>query len=337
MLKAVIQKNRFMSTLYRMVLSSLILTFSSLSDAKPLPEIKVGILGFGTVNWEMSTIKTHELDISNGFRLAPVKLSSKNATAIALQSEAVDIIITDLFWVLKQQGKYLFHPTNKLTGGIYAQNASTAVTEIRKLGVAGGPNDKNLLIAKVYFENKGITLPKEIQYAAPPLLNALLIQSKFDGAINFWHYNARLEAAGFSNILSTETMLTQLGFKSDVPLLGWVFSSEYAKQHSQTLHAFLLASKAAKELMSTQHTEWDRLRPQLKVDNDAQFEALVRHYPNTLINASDKTIVASAQQIFDVLKQVDTQTIFRHDAIFDPSVFYLPELTDKLVKNHDSK
>lgn len=332
MLKTDKQKRFFTSLLYALALSSLMLTLS-LPCAKELPEIKVGILSFGTVNWEMSTIKTHELDISNGFTLTPVKVSSKNAAAIALQGDAVDVIITDLFWVLKQQGKYRFHPTNKLTGGIYARNASTAVSEIRKLGVAGGPNDKNLLIAKVYFESKGMTLPEEIQYAAPPLLNELLMQAKFDGAINFWHYNARLDAAGFSNVLSTETMLTELGIKSDVPLLGWVFSSEYAEQHRETLNAFLQASEAAKELMSSQNTEWERLRPQMKVDSDAQFEALVRHYPSTLINANDTAIMASAQKIFDVVKQVDTQTIFRQDAIFEPSVFYLPNMTNGIGQN----
>jgi NitT/TauT family transport system substrate-binding protein len=68
-----------------------------------LEKLKVGVLAFGTVNWELDVLKHNKLDIKNGFELEVVKLASKNATSIALQSGSVDIIVTDWVWVNTQR------------------------------------------------------------------------------------------------------------------------------------------------------------------------------------------------------------------------------------------
>ncbi len=52
------------------------------------PVVRVGILEFGTVNWELDVIKHHQLDRQNGFKLEVAGFGSKSATAVALQSAA---------------------------------------------------------------------------------------------------------------------------------------------------------------------------------------------------------------------------------------------------------
>ena len=44
------------------------------------PAVRVGVLKFGTVNWELDTIKTHKLDEAEGIDLQIVDLASNQAT-----------------------------------------------------------------------------------------------------------------------------------------------------------------------------------------------------------------------------------------------------------------
>ena len=67
--------------------------------------IKIGSLQYGSVNWELKLIKELELDKKNGFDLQIVELASKNAAAVALQGGAVDLIVTDWFWVSRQRNE----------------------------------------------------------------------------------------------------------------------------------------------------------------------------------------------------------------------------------------
>lgn len=95
------------------------LPFFSLADE--LPVVRVGVLKFGTINWEMDVIKRHQLDQKAGFKLDVVPLASKNASSVALQGEAVDIILSDWVWVSRQRasGKtYAISPTSATAGGM---------------------------------------------------------------------------------------------------------------------------------------------------------------------------------------------------------------------------
>ena len=87
--------------------------------------LKVGVLAYGTVNWELDVIKHNNLDKKYGIDLEVVKLASKNAVSIALQSKSVDIIVSDWIWVNRQrfEGKdYTFYPYSKAIGALYTSN-----------------------------------------------------------------------------------------------------------------------------------------------------------------------------------------------------------------------
>ena len=59
------------------------LTLTAVSYAAD-PVIKVGVLKFGTVNWELKAMKHHGLDKANGFELEIVPFAGGDATRIAL-------------------------------------------------------------------------------------------------------------------------------------------------------------------------------------------------------------------------------------------------------------
>ena len=50
------------------------LLFTSVSWASELPTIRLGALSFGTVNWELDTIKNNKLDEKHGFKLDVVPM-----------------------------------------------------------------------------------------------------------------------------------------------------------------------------------------------------------------------------------------------------------------------
>src|SRR5580704_14182020 len=68
-----------------------------------LPEVRVGVLSFGSVDWELDVIRRNKLDESHGFRLTTLRLADKDAASLALLSGSVDLIVTDWFWVSHQR------------------------------------------------------------------------------------------------------------------------------------------------------------------------------------------------------------------------------------------
>ena len=89
--------------------------------AQDLGTVKVGVLAFGTVNWELDVIKHHGLDKARGFTLEVQGFGSGEATNVALQGEAVDTIVDDYLWVSRQRsdGQMLtFIPFSSTVGAL---------------------------------------------------------------------------------------------------------------------------------------------------------------------------------------------------------------------------
>ena len=150
--------------------------------------IKVGSLQYGSVNWELKLIKELELDKKHNFKLEIIELASKNAAAVALQGDAVDLIVTDWFWVSRQRSEgrfFSFVPHSMAAGGLIAPKDSNIVNDVdlknKKIGIAGGQVDKGWLIFRAFYKKKYgedlIKLTKPI-FGAPPLLNKKIKQKK---------------------------------------------------------------------------------------------------------------------------------------------------------------
>ncbi len=75
----------------------------SLGTAQANEPITVGVLKFGTVSWQLETLKAHRLDEAAGLTVEVLPLASKNATSVALQAGRADIIVSDWIWVMRQR------------------------------------------------------------------------------------------------------------------------------------------------------------------------------------------------------------------------------------------
>lgn len=277
------------------------------------PEVRVGVLKYGTVNWEIDVIKHHQLDKKFQFDLTVTALASKNASAVALQSKAVDIILSDWLWVNRQrfeQRMYTMYPTSMATGGLYV-SANSAVKSLadlkgKKVGIAGGAVDKSWLLLQAYSQKKyGFDLKKQAEptFAVPPLLNRLMLRGDLDAAINFWHYGARLKAAGYDTLVTVPQMLAEFGIETKIPLLGWVFDQGWANQQPEAITRFLQASLEAKQILLSSDEEWLRIRPLIKAENTAVFSLLKKDYRAGVLREFGSKEFAASQQVFDILAE----------------------------------
>lgn len=288
------------------------------SDASG-PAVRVGALKFGTVNWELSIIKSHKLDQREGIVLEVVPLASKSASNVALLGGAADVIVSDWIWVsrLRAEGRpYVFVPYSLLAGKLIVPEASDlnsiAGLKGKSLGIAGGPLDKNWLLLRAYTKKTiGIDLAElvEPRFVAPPLLNELFLRGELDAGLTFWHYAAKLEASGMKAFVSIEDVLPELGVSQAVPLLGWVFSEETVRNKRQEILAFLRASYAAKQILAESDAAWESLRALMKVKNEEEFIALRQEYRNGIPTRFDTEEIRAAEQVFSILADIGGQDL----------------------------
>lgn len=267
-----------MSLLRKLLVVAIALLPVQLLAADTAP-VKVGVLKFGTVNWELKSMKHGGFDTANGVDVEIVPFAGGDATKIALQGGSVDVIVSDWLWVSRQRasGQNLtFVPYSSSVGAIMVAPdsgiESLADLQGKKIGVAGGPLDKSwLLLQGMAKQEHGIDLKEgnEIAYGAPPLLAEKTLQGELDAMLNYWHYCARLEAKGYKRLVSAEQAADTLGSNGPVSAIGYVFSDEWAKNNPEAAMGFVKASRATKELLKSSDEEWARLGSSGAIKDDA--------------------------------------------------------------------
>ena len=107
--------------------------------------VRVGILQFGTVSWELEVMQRHGLAEREGIALRIVPLALKDAANVAIQGGEVDVIANDWIWVSRMRSEgsdYAFAPYSQAVGGISVRPdagvAQFADLRDKRLGVAGG-------------------------------------------------------------------------------------------------------------------------------------------------------------------------------------------------------
>ncbi|SDH95330.1 ABC transporter substrate-binding protein [Alloyangia pacifica] len=252
--------------------------------AQDLPVVRAAVLKIGTVNWELSTIVENGLDEKHGFTLEMVPYADNGATRIAVEGGEADMAVADWIWVARQraEGKdYVVVPYSRAVGGLLVPEGSDVETlaDLKggKIGIAGGPLDKSWLILRAFAQQEyGMDLKADTEqvFGAPPLIFKSGLSGDYAGAINFWHFLAKMKAAGMRELISVETAAEALGLDPDVPLLGYYFKGDFLSDHAGLAQSFFEASRDAKDLLAQDPAAWEALRPQMNAGDDAQFEQL---------------------------------------------------------------
>lgn len=295
-------------------------------------KLRIGVLAYGTVNWELDVLKHNQFDKKNGFELEVLKLASKNAQAVALQSGDVDIIVTDWIWVNRQRANkkdFTFYPYSKASGTMMIDSNSTINNLMdlkgKNLGIAGGPLDKSWLLFRAYCKNKYNIDLKDLTnplFASAPIVYEKMLSNSFDAAINFWHFNAKLEAKGMKPLITMKDLLKELGIENDIAFVGWTFNREFASKNKELINSFLNASLDSKKLLDTNEKEWDRIKPIMNVKDDKSFEALKNGYKDGIIKHFDENNIDSFYKIFNILLQEGGEKLVGSSTTLEKETFW---------------
>jgi len=300
--------------MFRMLILALITLSPLLTHAVPsVGTLKIGVLAFGSVNWELEAIRNEGLDKKFGLELDVQKLAGPDAGKIGLKADGLDLIATDWIWVANQNqagANYRFIPYSTQAGALMAPSGTSirkvADLKAKKIGVAGGPLDKNWILLKAYaIKETGLDLEKSSEpvFAAPPLLNQQLTVGKLDALLNFWHYAAKLEASGYRRVLDGRDVLKGLGVNQPLPNLGFVFKQSWAAANGPTLDAFLMASAEARKLLCNNDAAWSRVAP-LTQENDPKLQAVLRkEYCAGLVKHWGEEEMQALAKIYGILRE----------------------------------
>jgi NitT/TauT family transport system substrate-binding protein len=264
---------------------AVVLAFLALAgNARAADRLRVGVLKFGTVSWELDVIRQHGFDVAEGFVVEPVELASTPATLVALQAGSVDTVVSDWFWVSRQRASgadWTFFPFSAAVGALLVapQSAIHTLADLkgRRLGIAGSAVDKSWLILRAAAaQQMGLDLEHETEksFAAPPLLDEELKAGRLDAVLTYWPFAARLQAIGMRPIMSVDDAMHVLGFESAVPMVGYVVAERWAAGHRPLLAGFVRASRRAEEILAASDEEWTRIAPRTGAHDAAELAKL---------------------------------------------------------------
>jgi NitT/TauT family transport system substrate-binding protein len=294
-------------------------------------KVRIGVLKFGTVSWELDTLKYHRFDAASGIDLDVVYFAGEDATNVALQAGEVDVIVSDWLWVsrLRSEGADLtLVPYSTVVGAIMVTQASPIRTiadlQEKKIGVAGGPLDKSwLLIQAQARRDHGLDLPaaNDIVFGAPPLLSQKAMQGELDAVLSFWHFCARLEANGFRRLIGAEDAAAALGASGPVAALGYVFHDKWADENPDAAKGLVEASMQAKNLLASSDEEWLRLAPIVRADGK-ELETLRDRYREGIPARPIAEEEADAAKLFRVLADIGSEKLVGNAPEMAPGTFW---------------
>lgn len=311
-------------------------TASSLAVTPPAlaatTTVRVGSLPFGTVSWEAALIKARGLDAANGFSLDVIRLAGNDAARIAFMGGQVDTIVGDLLWAarLGNEGRAIRFLPYSTTEGSLMVPAAGGIASLKdlvgkRLGVAGGPLDKNWLLLRAHArEAAGIDLETQasLAFGAPPLLALKLEQGELDAGLLYWTYCARLEPKGFRRLIGADDIMRAMGATGSIALIGYLFDGATVSGKAQAIAGFARASKAAKDMLAGDDSAWEVVRPLMSAEDAPTFDALKRDFLAGIPRRPLATERGDGERLYGVLAKLGGERLVGPGASLPPDLYF---------------
>jgi NitT/TauT family transport system substrate-binding protein len=297
--------------------------------------LKVGTLKFGTVNWLLDTIVAEKIDASGEVTIDRLELASNQALTVALQAGAVDVIVTDWLWALRRRAEgddLQFWPYSSALGALMVPvgRGVSSLSDLKgkRLGVAGSALDKSWLLLRAFARNTiQVDLAEMVEpiYGAPPLLSEQLKLGRLDGVLTFWNFAARLDAAGYRPLLDMADVAAGLGVTPSPPLVGFVWRETLLNAKRGQLLGFLRAVRAANQVLKTNDDAWERLRPEMRPESEAEFHRLRDYFRAGIPSPWGEAETVAAERLYKLLEQLGGPELVGPRTRFDPLLFRVPK------------
>jgi NitT/TauT family transport system substrate-binding protein len=282
--------------------------------AADLPVVRLGMLRFGTAEWEYQIAHQHHFDAEAGVAIEPVEFAAGDAAQTALLAGRVDVILQDWLWVSHQRdagADYAFRPLSSSLGALVVPKdsgiASVADLKGKRLGVAGTPLDKSWVLLRVYARSRfGLDLDHDTDHSfgPPPLLQKQMAVGHLDAVLTFWPFAARAEAEGQKIVITMDQVLDDLGFTTPVPFVGYVFSTGWAAKNADAWRRFLVATDRARRLLDRDDAVWASLRKLTGAEDPVHLASLRHWYRAGHPGAWTSKDVAAADRVYELLGSI---------------------------------
>jgi NitT/TauT family transport system substrate-binding protein len=314
------------------LLGALSVPFAALSARADAAALRLGVLRFGTVSWELDTIRRHGLDAAHGVAIAATEFAAAQATQVALQAASVDVTAQDWTWVARQRADgadWTYITFSTAIGALIAPQGSpvASVTDLpgKRLGIAGSSLDKSWLILRAYAAKAhGIDLDKTVQktFGPPPLLAEQARAGRLDAVLTFWPFAARALAQGSTRVLAMEQAVRGLGIEGEVAVAGYVFSEKWANANRAAIDGLQAASRAARDILATSDEEWQQLQKLTGAADAAELAALRDYYRSGIPHGTQADHTKTAAQLFAVLAEVGGPALVGPAKELPPGTFW---------------
>jgi len=313
---------------YNAFFMMLCLAVSCIGFAAEKTTLRIGVQATGTVEWELSALQSEP---SADFQLDIHHVANPEAGKIALQSGAVDMIVSDWIWVsrLRATGAdFTFYPYSDTSGSLLVpeNSAIKTITDLKgkRLGIAGGELDKNWLLLQVLAQQEQIDLNASVEktFGAPPLINEQIKQNRVDAVLTYWNFAARLESQGYRQVIDGKGILKGLGITDTVPALGYVFKQSWASKNKQAVNSFLKAGRQAKNRLCTSDAAWQKVIPLTKADDAATQARLRQRYCEGGIEHWGQKEQQAEARIYSMLRKLSNSQLTGQSEIVQPGTFW---------------
>ena len=293
--------------------------------------IRVGVQATGTLAWELAVLQSESQPKNSAFLIEQIPLVNAEAGKIALQSGAVDMIVSDWLWVSRMRsegGDLTFYPYSTVSGALMVPDKSAIKSlkdlSAKKLGIAGGELDKNWLLLRALGNQENLDLNASVEkvFGAPPLINEQLKLGRVDAALNYWHFGVQLEVQGYRQLLDGKAILQGLGIQENVPFLGYVFKQSWAANHKAALNSFFDSAIHAKQSLCASEAEWQRIVPLTQEKDVATQTKLRQRYCKGEVQQWGRAEQQAAERIYSLIRKVSNNPLTGKSEHLQPGTFW---------------
>lgn len=293
--------------------------------------IRIGVQASGTLAWELAVLQDRDKLKNADFQIETLPVANSEAGKIALQSGAVDMIVSDWIWVSRMRAEgsdFTFYPYSTASGSLMVPEKSPikSLNDLKgkRLGIAGGELDKNWLLLQALAQQENVDLNANVEkvFGAPPLINEQLKLGRVDAALNYWHFGAKLESQGYRQLIDGKGILKGLGIQENVPALGYVFKQSWADNHKTALNDFFQAGGKAKQSLCTSDSDWKVISPLTQSDDPTTQAKLRKRYCEGEISQWGASEQQAAERIYSLLRKVSNNQLTGKSEHLQPGTFW---------------